>query len=66
MLKLWSCVWLAVVRTCFVSDLQRGFKIQDAKFNLEGTADVSELSSTSLSRTALTQHKVYFSLEEPP
>uniref|UniRef100_A0A8C4ZXD6 Actin related protein 10 n=1 Tax=Gadus morhua TaxID=8049 RepID=A0A8C4ZXD6_GADMO len=38
-LKLWSCVWLAVVRTCFVSDLQRGFKIQDAKFNLEGTAD---------------------------
>ncbi|KAJ8274885.1 hypothetical protein COCON_G00095100 [Conger conger] len=27
------------VRTCFVSDLQRGLKIQDAKFNLEGTAE---------------------------
>ncbi|CAL8315984.1 unnamed protein product [Merluccius merluccius] len=27
------------VRTCFVSDLQRGFKIQDAKFNLDGTAE---------------------------
>ena len=39
--------WLAVVRTCFVSDLQRGFKIQDAKFNLEGTAEVSELGSAA-------------------
>ncbi|XP_036405612.1 actin-related protein 10 [Megalops cyprinoides] len=27
------------VRTCFVSDLQRGLKIQEAKFNLEGTAE---------------------------
>ncbi|KAK1160658.1 hypothetical protein AOXY_G20939 [Acipenser oxyrinchus oxyrinchus] len=26
------------VRTCFVSDLQRGLQIQQAKFNLEGTA----------------------------
>lgn len=28
------------VRTCFVSDLQRGLKIQEAKFNLDGTAEV--------------------------
>lgn len=27
------------MRTCFVSDLQRGLKIQEAKFNLEGTAE---------------------------
>uniref|UniRef100_W5MZ30 Actin-related protein 10 n=2 Tax=Lepisosteus oculatus TaxID=7918 RepID=W5MZ30_LEPOC len=27
------------VRTCFVSDLQRGLKIQDTRFNLEGTAE---------------------------
>lgn len=27
------------VRTCFVSDLQRGLKIQEAKFNLEGTTE---------------------------
>uniref|UniRef100_A0A671YQY1 Actin related protein 10 n=1 Tax=Sparus aurata TaxID=8175 RepID=A0A671YQY1_SPAAU len=27
------------VRTCFVSDLQRGLKIQEAKFNLDGTAE---------------------------
>ncbi|XP_007891490.1 actin-related protein 10 isoform X2 [Callorhinchus milii] len=27
------------VRTCFVSDLQRGLKIQDAKFNIDGTAE---------------------------
>lgn len=27
-------------RTCFVSDLQRGLKIQEAKFNLDGTAEV--------------------------
>ncbi|KAJ8341605.1 hypothetical protein SKAU_G00338960 [Synaphobranchus kaupii] len=27
------------VRTCFVSDLQRGLKIQKAKFNLEGTEE---------------------------
>ncbi|KAF6732788.1 Actin-related protein 10 [Oryzias melastigma] len=27
------------VRTCFVSDLQRGLKIQAAKFNLNGTAE---------------------------
>ncbi|KAJ3580725.1 hypothetical protein NHX12_034217, partial [Muraenolepis orangiensis] len=27
------------VRMCFVSDLQRGFKIQEAKFNLDGTAE---------------------------
>uniref|UniRef100_A0A8C7N0C1 Actin related protein 10 n=1 Tax=Oncorhynchus kisutch TaxID=8019 RepID=A0A8C7N0C1_ONCKI len=27
------------VRTCFVSDLKRGLKIQEAKFNLEGTAE---------------------------
>ncbi|XP_076874036.1 actin-related protein 10 [Brachyhypopomus gauderio] len=26
------------VRTCFVSDLQRGLKIQESKFNLDGTA----------------------------
>ena len=52
------------VRTCFVSDLQRGFKIQDAKFNLEGTAEVSELRPTSRSGTALTRHKVYFCVEE--
>uniref|UniRef100_A0A3P9PM29 Actin related protein 10 n=1 Tax=Poecilia reticulata TaxID=8081 RepID=A0A3P9PM29_POERE len=26
-------------RTCFVSDLQRGLKIQEAKFNLDGTAE---------------------------
>ncbi|PWA27463.1 hypothetical protein CCH79_00000147 [Gambusia affinis] len=26
-------------RTCFVSDLQRGLKIQQAKFNLDGTAE---------------------------
>lgn len=31
------------VRTCFVNDLQRGLKIQEAKFNLDGTAEVSEL-----------------------
>uniref|UniRef100_A0A8C2B2J2 Actin related protein 10 n=1 Tax=Cyprinus carpio TaxID=7962 RepID=A0A8C2B2J2_CYPCA len=27
------------VRTCFVSDLQRGMKIQEAKFNLDGSAE---------------------------
>ncbi|KAI1895537.1 hypothetical protein AGOR_G00107270 [Albula goreensis] len=27
------------VRTCFISDLQRGLKIQEAKFNLDGTAE---------------------------
>ncbi|XP_064184952.1 actin-related protein 10-like isoform X1 [Anguilla rostrata] len=27
------------VRTCFVSDLQRGLKLQKAKFNLDGTAE---------------------------
>ncbi|XP_015267581.1 PREDICTED: actin-related protein 10 [Gekko japonicus] len=27
------------VRTCFVSDLQRGLKIQAAKFNMEGSAE---------------------------
>ncbi|KAJ8390840.1 hypothetical protein AAFF_G00099720 [Aldrovandia affinis] len=27
------------VRTCFVSDLQRGLKIQEAKFNLDGTTE---------------------------
>uniref|UniRef100_A0A8C7IVH8 Actin-related protein 10 n=1 Tax=Oncorhynchus kisutch TaxID=8019 RepID=A0A8C7IVH8_ONCKI len=27
------------VRTCFISDLQRGLKIQEAKFNLGGTAE---------------------------
>ncbi|XP_062974277.1 actin-related protein 10 [Elgaria multicarinata webbii] len=27
------------VRTCFVSDLQRGLKIQAAKFNMDGTAE---------------------------
>ncbi|KAL4613143.1 actin-related protein 10 [Arapaima gigas] len=27
------------VRTCFVSDLQHGLKIQESKFNLEGTAE---------------------------
>ncbi|XP_033023636.1 actin-related protein 10 [Lacerta agilis] len=30
------------VRTCFVSDLQRGLKIQAAKFNLDGSAEVRE------------------------
>uniref|UniRef100_A0A8B9HQM9 Actin related protein 10 n=1 Tax=Astyanax mexicanus TaxID=7994 RepID=A0A8B9HQM9_ASTMX len=28
-----------LVRTCFVSDLQRGLKIQEAKFNMDGTAE---------------------------
>uniref|UniRef100_A0A8D3CF01 Actin related protein 10 n=1 Tax=Scophthalmus maximus TaxID=52904 RepID=A0A8D3CF01_SCOMX len=28
-----------IFRTCFVSDLQRGLKIQEAKFNLDGTAE---------------------------
>uniref|UniRef100_A0A8C4DAP5 Actin related protein 10 n=1 Tax=Dicentrarchus labrax TaxID=13489 RepID=A0A8C4DAP5_DICLA len=32
-------VLLPAVRTCFVSDLQRGLKIQEAKFNLDGTAE---------------------------
>uniref|UniRef100_A0AAQ6AND5 Actin-related protein 10 n=1 Tax=Amphiprion ocellaris TaxID=80972 RepID=A0AAQ6AND5_AMPOC len=32
-------VWFPAVRTCFVSDLQRGLKIQEAKFNLDGTAE---------------------------
>lgn len=41
-----SCSYVVVflsfaVRTCFVSDLQRGLKIQEAKFNLDGTAEVS-------------------------
>uniref|UniRef100_A0A9J8DL80 Actin-related protein 10 n=1 Tax=Cyprinus carpio carpio TaxID=630221 RepID=A0A9J8DL80_CYPCA len=27
------------VRTCFVSDLQRGMKIQEARFNLDGSAE---------------------------
>uniref|UniRef100_A0A671MIS4 Actin-related protein 10-like n=1 Tax=Sinocyclocheilus anshuiensis TaxID=1608454 RepID=A0A671MIS4_9TELE len=30
------------VRTCFVSDLQRGMKIQEAKFNMDGSAEVRE------------------------
>uniref|UniRef100_A0A3Q2QWI4 Actin related protein 10 n=1 Tax=Fundulus heteroclitus TaxID=8078 RepID=A0A3Q2QWI4_FUNHE len=29
----------AIHKTCFVSDLQRGLQIQEAKFNLEGTAE---------------------------
>uniref|UniRef100_A0A3Q3JVY4 Actin related protein 10 n=1 Tax=Monopterus albus TaxID=43700 RepID=A0A3Q3JVY4_MONAL len=29
----------AIYKTCFVSDLQRGLKIQEAKFNLDGTAE---------------------------
>uniref|UniRef100_A0A8C8HJX2 Actin related protein 10 n=1 Tax=Oncorhynchus tshawytscha TaxID=74940 RepID=A0A8C8HJX2_ONCTS len=33
------CVVSCPVRTCFVSDLKRGLKIQEAKFNLEGTAE---------------------------
>uniref|UniRef100_A0A3Q0R400 Actin related protein 10 n=1 Tax=Amphilophus citrinellus TaxID=61819 RepID=A0A3Q0R400_AMPCI len=32
-------VQAVIVRTCFVSDLQRGLKIQEAKFNLDGTAE---------------------------
>lgn len=36
-------VLFPAVRTCFVSDLQRGLKIQEAKFNLDGTAQVSEV-----------------------
>uniref|UniRef100_A0A3B4EXR8 Actin related protein 10 n=1 Tax=Pundamilia nyererei TaxID=303518 RepID=A0A3B4EXR8_9CICH len=32
-------VLFPAVRTCFVSDLQRGLKIQEAKFNLDGTAE---------------------------
>ncbi|KAI2652367.1 Actin-related protein 10 [Labeo rohita] len=28
-----------IMRTCFVSDLQRGLKIQEAKFNLDGSAE---------------------------
>lgn len=35
-----SYLFCLSVRTCFVSDLQRGLKIQEAKFNLEGTAEV--------------------------
>lgn len=38
-----SAVLFPAVRTCFVSDLQRGLKIQEAKFNLAGTAEVSQL-----------------------
>ncbi|XP_016122044.1 actin-related protein 10-like [Sinocyclocheilus grahami] len=30
------------VRVCFVSDLQRGMKIQEAKFNMDGSAEVRE------------------------
>ncbi|XP_053247617.1 actin-related protein 10 isoform X1 [Podarcis raffonei] len=30
------------VRTCFVSDLQRGLKIQAAKFNIDGSAEVCD------------------------
>lgn len=33
---------VSTVRTCFVSDLQRGQKIQEAKFNLDGTAEVNQ------------------------
>uniref|UniRef100_A0A3B4WGU4 Actin related protein 10 n=1 Tax=Seriola lalandi dorsalis TaxID=1841481 RepID=A0A3B4WGU4_SERLL len=29
----------AIHKTCFVSDMQRGLKIQEAKFNLDGTAE---------------------------
>lgn len=35
-------------RTCFVSDLQRGLKIQEAKFNLDGSAQVSAVMFTSV------------------
>uniref|UniRef100_A0A7N9AWE7 Actin related protein 10 n=1 Tax=Mastacembelus armatus TaxID=205130 RepID=A0A7N9AWE7_9TELE len=35
----YGLVLFPAVRTCFVSDLQRGFKIQEAKFNLDGTAE---------------------------
>uniref|UniRef100_A0A3Q2WYY5 Actin related protein 10 n=1 Tax=Haplochromis burtoni TaxID=8153 RepID=A0A3Q2WYY5_HAPBU len=34
-----NAVLFPAVRTCFVSDLQRGLKIQEAKFNLDGTAE---------------------------
>uniref|UniRef100_A0A8D3A198 Actin related protein 10 n=1 Tax=Scophthalmus maximus TaxID=52904 RepID=A0A8D3A198_SCOMX len=34
-----TCCLFPAVRTCFVSDLQRGLKIQEAKFNLDGTAE---------------------------
>uniref|UniRef100_A0A3Q3WBB8 Uncharacterized protein n=1 Tax=Mola mola TaxID=94237 RepID=A0A3Q3WBB8_MOLML len=39
-LSLTQCfiVLFPAVRTCFVSELQRGLKIQEAKFNLDGTA----------------------------
>lgn len=42
-LSLTQCfiVLFPAVRTCFVSDLQRGLKIQEAKFNLDGTAQVT-------------------------
>ncbi|XP_016304304.1 actin-related protein 10-like [Sinocyclocheilus anshuiensis] len=36
------------VRTCFVSDLQRGMKIQEAKFNMDGSAEVREHSQERL------------------
>lgn len=36
-----SLLPLCTVRTCFVSDLQRGLKIQAAKFNIDGSAQVS-------------------------
>lgn len=31
---------LCLVRTCFVSDFNRGLKIQEAKFNMDGSAEV--------------------------
>uniref|UniRef100_A0A8C9ZL81 Actin related protein 10 n=1 Tax=Sander lucioperca TaxID=283035 RepID=A0A8C9ZL81_SANLU len=34
-----SLVLFPAVRTCFVSDLQRGLQIQEAKFNLDGAAE---------------------------
>lgn len=39
----------SAVRTCFVSDLQRGLKIQAAKFNIDGSAEVSWGWSSSCS-----------------
>lgn len=41
-------ILVLAARTCFVSDLQRGLKIQEAKFNLDGSAQVSAVMFTSV------------------
>lgn len=46
-----NCVFviLCLARTCFVSDLNRGLKIQEAKFNMDGSAEVRGLQVKSVS-----------------